>query len=93
MARRRSGNCNSCGAPAAIDPNTFKVGRLCAACAAPAVSAARKATRASYRDDKETVVTVSPVDSAPLSGLANGPYRCIDTYRGEVWVNNAGEPI
>jgi len=85
MARNRSkSNCRFCGAPAATCPKTWEATGVCAACSAPAVKASRKVRNAERRSSRDVVVTVEP---APR-GL-----RCVQTYRGEVWINSEGEPV
>jgi len=86
MARnKRPENCRSCGDTALIDPDTFKPTGYCRACSAEAPKAAAKAAREAKKADRETVIV-------PEAPKGNGN-RCIQTYRGEVWVNEDGEPI
>jgi hypothetical protein len=87
MARNRSkSTCRFCGDVSATCPVTWKATGVCAACAAPAVNAERRGRNAERRGDRETVVTVERVREPE-------PLRCIQTYRGEVWINSAGEPV
>jgi hypothetical protein len=88
MARKRGKmHCRFCGDSATTDPDTWEPTGLCTAHAEPANKAIRKARRAVRRSEREEVV----VDQKPLQ--PNGPYRTIKTYRGEVVVNDAGEPV
>lgn len=95
MARRARSKdtCRHCGDVATTDADTWEPTGLCAAHSAEPVKAARKAHNAARRADRESVVVETPKVSEPLSGLANGPYRCVETYRGEVWINADGEPL
>jgi len=91
MARRARSKdtCRFCGDVATTDADTWEPTGLCAAHAAEPVKAARKAHNAARRADRESVV-VTPTASP---SHPNGPYRCVETYRGEVWVNADGEPV
>jgi len=88
MARnaRSKDSCRFCGDRSVLSEDTWAPTGLCAAHSAAPVKAARKARNAARRDDREVVVTVSKVETD------NGN-RCVQTYRGEVWVNADGEPI
>jgi hypothetical protein len=90
MARRaRKDVCRFCGDAAETDPDTWEPTGLCAAHAARPEKTARRAVRAATRREPEARVVASPKrDSRP-----NGPYRCVKTYRGEIWVNADGEPL
>lgn len=97
MARKtRPGSCYACGAPAPLDPDTFQPARLCSACAAPAVTRARKATRAARRADREAVVVREPVALCDVCGCPSPRpgYRhdaCADLVeRGGDWPANMG---
>ena len=84
MTRRSNNTCRFCGDTALMSEDWQPTG-LCSAHSAETVKAAQKATRAAYRADRESVA-VKPRETG------NGN-RCVQTYRGEVWVNDEGEPI
>jgi len=86
MARKNKNTCRICGDVSATNESTWQPTGLCAAHSAPEVKAARKARSKAYREEKHGVVVDTPEPEA--SGN-----RCIQTYRGEVWVNSDGEPL
>ena len=90
MARnaRSKDTCRHCGDRSVVSESTWKPTGLCAAHSAAPVKAARQARNAARRADREVVVTVSKVETPESRGL-----RCIQTRMGEVWVNEAGEPV
>lgn len=87
MARSKD-TCRHCGDVAEINEDTWQPTGLCAAHSAAPVKAARKASNAARRADREVIVTVSKVETPEDRG-----YRCIQTRMGEVWVNADGEPL
>jgi hypothetical protein len=91
MSRRRRNNdsCRNCGDVSVVDEDTFRPTGYCVACSAVASQAARQETQAARRADRTSVVVDTDTDSGPV----NGPYHCVNTYRGEVWVNADGEPL
>ena len=88
MARKRNpDDCRNCGDASVIDADTFKPTGYCTACSADAPQAARQATQTARKADREETITIEKVEPV------NGPYRYVQTYRGEVVVNADGEPL